>query len=211
MAEKKWNLDDPKYDTLNKLLAAQGRDINEEIVAHLEALCEELVPKKKQERASEFPKDSFAVFRFCEGDDSFCFTSSDHLTLYDSGLRYLEAEQDGKLEFSFDTIAYEYYGADGMNVVNDVLFSSLIKAIAVDDRITAAIEYDFDNYQVKVYERDGESFKQYNLDDFSEAVEQSKLALVRTEIGHDKCLKQLLYGKEISTTEVTDEFPTMQI
>ena len=60
MAEKTINLDDRKYDALKKVLAEQGRDIDEEIVRHIEALYEELVPK--QESEPKFPDGSFAIF-----------------------------------------------------------------------------------------------------------------------------------------------------
>ena len=69
MAEKKINLDDRKYDALKRVLAAQGRDINEEIVAQIEALYEDLVPEREQEQIAQasisaYPRGSFAVFSF---------------------------------------------------------------------------------------------------------------------------------------------------
>ena len=44
MAERKINLDDRKYDALKRIFAEQGRDIDEEIVAQIEAMYEDLVP-----------------------------------------------------------------------------------------------------------------------------------------------------------------------
>ena len=204
MAEKKLNLDDSKYDALKRILAKQGRDINEEIVAHLEALCEELVPKNAEETMSEFPENSYAIIRFSEGDDIFCFATSNHLTLYDSGKLYIQAEEDGKLDFSFDSLAYEYFGEDGLMVINDTLFSSLVKAMPVDERITAAIEYDFESYEVRVYERDGETFKRYDIDDFEEAIEKSDYAAVSTAKERDAFIRDDLSGKELPQQETGD-------
>lgn len=201
MAEKELNLDDSKYDALKRILAKQGRDINEEIVAHLEALCEELVPKNAEETMSEFPENSYAIIRFSEGNDIFCFASSNHLTLYDSGKLYIEAEEDGKLDYSFDSLAYEYYGEDGLMVINDTLFSSLVKAMPVDERITAAIEYDFESFEVRVYERDGETFKRYDIDDFKEAIEKSDYAAVSSEKERDAFIRDDLSGKELPQQE----------
>lgn len=201
MAEKKWNLDDPKYDTLKKLLAAQGRDIDEEIVSHLEALCKELAISTDQPNMSEFPQDSFAVFRFFDSDESFCFTSSDQLTLYDSGRIYSDIIRNGHFDHSFDTLAYEYYGVSGTTVINEVLFSSLAKAMAVDDRITAAIVFDFDSCEVNVYERDGETVKRYDLADFEEGVEESGLALVETKTERNNYLLNWLQGQEITPSD----------
>ena len=201
MAEKKLNLDDPKYDALKRILAEQGRDIDEEIVAHLEALCEELVPKNNEEAVSEFPENSYAIIRFSEGDDIFGFATSNHLTLYDSGKLYIQAEEDGKLDFSFDSLAYEYYGEDGLMVINDTLFSSLVKAMPADERITAAIEYDFESMEVRVYERDGETFKRYDIDDFKEAIEKSGYAAVSTEKERDGFIRGDLDGKELPQQE----------
>lgn len=201
MAEKKLNLDDPKYDVLKRILSEQGRDINEEIVAHLEALCEELVPKNNQEAVSDFSENSYAIIRFSEGDDIFCFATSNHLTLYDSGKLYIQAEEEEKLDFSFDSLAYEYYGEDGLMVINDTLFSSLVKAMPVDERITAAIEYDFESMEVRVYERDGETFKRYDIDDFKEAIEKSDYAAVSTAKERDAFIRDDLSGKELPQQE----------
>ena len=202
MAEKKWNPDDPKYNALKRVLLAHGRDIDEEIVAHLETLCKELAVGSDQPQVAEFPEDSYAVFHFFDSNESFCFTSSDYLTLYDSGRLYTKIVNDGHFDRSFDTLAYEYYGVNGTTVINEVLFSSLAKAMAVDDRITAAIEYDFDNYEVTMYERDGETVKRYDLDDFAEAVEESGLALVNTRTERNNCLLDLLQDQEIKPSDL---------
>ena len=204
MAEKKLNLDDSKYDALKRILAKQGRDIDEEIVAHLEALCEELVPKNNQEAVSEFPENSYAIIRFSEGDDIFCFATSNHLTLYDSGKLYIEAEEDGKLDYSFDSLAYEYYGENGLMVLNDAIFSSLVKAMPADERITAAIEYDFESLEVRVYERDGETFKRYDIEDFKESIEKSEYAAVSSEKERDAFIRDDLSGKELPQQETGD-------
>ena len=50
MAERKINLDDRKYDALKRIFAEQGRDIDEEIVAQIEAMYEDLVPKAERDR-----------------------------------------------------------------------------------------------------------------------------------------------------------------
>ena len=198
MAEKKWNPDDPKYNALRRVLLAHGRDIDEEIVAHLETLCKELAGGENQPQVAEFPEDSYAVFHFFDSNESFCFTSSDYLTLYDSGRLYTKIVSDGHFDRSFDALAYEYYGVNGTTVINEVLFSSLAKAMAVDDRITAAVAYDLYNYEVRVYERDGETFKRYDLDDFSDAVEKSGFALVKTATERNNCLLDLLQNQELN-------------
>ena len=197
MAENKLNLNDPKYDSLKRILAEQGRDFNEEIAAHLEALCKELVPEDCQISSSEFSENSYAIIRFSEGDDIFCFATSNHLTLYDSGKLYIEAEEDGKLDYSFDSLAYEYYGENGLTVLNDAIFSSLVKAMPADERITAAIEYDFESLEVRVYERDGETYKRYDIDDFKDAAEKSDFYTASTKKERDEFIRNDLDGKEI--------------
>ena len=201
MAENKLNLNDPKYDSLKRILAEQGRDFNEEIAAHLEALCEELVPKNEEETVPEFPENSYAIIRFSEGDDIFCFATSNHLTLYDSGKLYIEAEEDGKLDYSFDSLAYEYYGENGLTVLNDAIFSSLVKAMPVDEKITLAIEVDFESYEVRIYERDGETFKRYDIEDFKDAVEKSDFYTASTKKERDEFIRNDLYGNELLQQE----------
>lgn len=201
MAENKLNLNDPKYDSLKRILAEQGRDFNEEIAAHLEALCKELVPEDCQISSSEFSENSYAIIRFSEGDDIFCFATSNHLTLYDSGKLYIEAEEDGKLDYSFDSLAYEYYGENGLTVLNDAIFSSLVKAMPVDEKITLAIEVDFESYEVRIYERDGETFKRYDIEDFKESIEKSEYTAVSSEKERDEFIRNDLYGNELPQQE----------
>jgi hypothetical protein len=121
--------------------------------------------------------------------------------LYDSGKLYIEAEEDGKLDYSFDSLAYEYYGENGLTVLNDAIFSSLVKAMPVDEKITLAIEVDFESYEVRIYERDGETFKRYDIDDFKEAIEKSDYAAVSTEKERDAFIRNDLSGKELPQQE----------
>ena len=97
MAERKINLDDRKYDALKRIFAEQGRDIDEEIVAQIEAMYEDLVPKAERDRIERdtepiYPQGSFAIYSFKDQGETIYFTSSDVMTLYESVKLYRELE-----------------------------------------------------------------------------------------------------------------------
>ena len=124
MAERKINLDDRKYDALKRILAAQGRDIDEEIVARIEALYEDLVPEPEREQIaqalkSEYPEGSFAVYRFKDEGESMYFTSSKVMTLYASAKLYGKIEADGNRVLTLDSIVHRYFGEDGTEIISE--------------------------------------------------------------------------------------------
>ena len=88
-----------------------------------------------------------------------------------------------------------------MTVLNDAIFSSLVKAMPVDEKITLAIEVDFESYEVRIYERDGETFKRYDIEDFKESIEKSEYAAVNSEKERDEFIRNDLYGNELSQQE----------
>lgn len=191
MAEKKIHPASPKYDALKLLLSSQGRDADEELIRQIEALYRNDTQEDSESQSltePEFPKGSFAVYRFKGDGNDFCFTSSDVLTLYNSALICLGAKQAGDINrLTFDSLAFRYYGEDGINIINDALFSVLAQALPNDDRITTVVEYDFDQYCIRVYGKD--STAEYDLGDLMDAVTHAE-----AERGSErqKCLEQLL-------------------
>lgn len=204
MAERKINLDDRKYDALKRVLAAQGRNIDEEIVARIEALYEDLVPEPEREQIaqalkSEYPEGSFAVFRFRDEGESLYFTSSKVMTLYASAKLYGKIEADGNRVLTLDSIVHRYFGEDGTEIISENIFSVLAKAMANDERITTVVEYNFDSECIKVHDRDGVTVKHYTLDTLMECFDDAEIALVHGESERDKILARLMNGKEYLT------------
>ncbi len=207
MAERKINLNDRKYDALKRVLAAQGRDIDEEIVARIEALYEDLVPKPEREQIaqalkSEYPEGSFAVYRFKDEGESMYFTSSKVMTLYASAKLYGKIEADGNRVLTLDSIVHRYFGEDGTEIISENIFSVLAKAMANDERITTVVEYNFDSECIKVHDRDGVTVKHYTLDTLMDCFDDAEIALVHGESERDKTLARLMNGKEYLTEPI---------
>ena len=199
MAEKTINLDDRKYDALKRVFAEQGRDVDEEIVRHIEALYEELVPQRERDRIDadsvpKFPEDSFAIFCVKDSDDTICFTSANVKSLFRSAEAYKTFADEGLSDLSIDTLVYEWFGEDGIDFISNEVFSMLLASASQDERITAAVEYNLDCKYVYVHE--GDMVMVYTFDDMLDALEDSKLALVRSEIERSDVMTLLLSGKE---------------
>ena len=202
MAEKTINLDDRKYDALKRVFAEQGRDVDEEIVRHIEALYEELIPQRERDRIDaesvpKFPEDSFAIFCVKDGDDTICFTSANVKSLFRSAEAYKTFADEGLSDLSIDTLVYEWFGEDGIDFISNEVFSVLLASASQDERITAAVEYNLDCKYVYVHE--GDMVMVYTFDDMLDALEDSKLALVRSEIERSNVMTLLLSGKECRT------------
>ena len=202
MAEKTINLDDRKYDALKRVFAEQGRDVDEEIVRHIEALYEELVPQRERDRIDaesvpKFPEDSFAIFCVKDSDDTICFTSANVKSLFRSAEAYKTFADEGLSDLSIDTLVYEWFGEDGIDFISNEVFSVLLASASQDERITAAVEYNLDCKYVYVHE--GDMVMVYTFDDMLDALEDSKLALVRSEIERSDVMSLLLSGKECRT------------
>ena len=210
MAERKINLDDRKYDALKRIFAEQGRDIDEEIVAQIEAMYEDLVPKAERDRIEHdtetiYPQGSFAIYSFKDQGETIYFTSSDVMTLYESARLYRELEANDERSLTLDSIAYRYFGEDRTEIISENLFSVLTKAMANDERIIAAIEYNLDSECVKVHGRDGVTIKHFTLDTLMDFLEAAELALVRNEAERGKTFERFLEGKEYLTELTTSK------
>jgi len=204
MAEKKINLDDRKYDALKRVLAAQGRDINEEIVAQIEALYEDLVPEREQEQIAQasisaYPLGSLAVYSFKDHGEILYFITSNVMTLFESAKVYRQLEANGDRRLTLDTIMHEYFGEDGTEIINENLFSVLAKAMANDERITAVVEYNFDSDCVKVHDRDGVTVKHYTIETLMDTLECAEVALVRTDEERGEAMERFMKGREYLT------------
>ena len=196
MAERKINLDDRKYDALKRLLAAQGRDIDEELVAWLENLYEDLVAGN--DSVLQFPEGSFAVYGIKDQGETLYFISSKIMTLYRSAICYRDLDSYGQ-DLTLDSAVYKYFGEDGTDFIHEDLFSVLTKAMANDERITVAAVYNMDSETVKVYDRDGVTVRHYTMDAFMDALESAELTPVLKETDREKALEKSLTAREYLT------------
>lgn len=196
MAERKINLDDRKYDALKRLLAAQGRDIDEEIIAQIEKLYTRTASEDEYE--SEIPKDRMAVYGIKAQGETQYFISSRILTLYQSAVCFRDYETYGK-DLTVDSGIYECFGEEWTDFIRENLFSVLIKAMANDERITVAAVYNLDSETVKVYDRDGVTVKHYTLNSFFVALDAAEFAHRRNDVDAEYALRKELAGYEYLT------------
>ncbi len=210
MAERKINLDDRKYDALKRIFAEQGRDIDEEIVAQIEAMYEDLVPKDERDRIehdteSIYPQGSFAIYSFKDHGEAIYFTSSNVMTLYESARLYRELEANDERILTLDSIVYRCFGEEHTEIISENLFLVLTKAMSNDERIVVAIEYNLDSNCVKVHERDGVTVKHYTLDTLMDFFESEEFAIGINEAERKKTFESFIEGKDYLTELTTSK------
>ena len=117
-------------------------------------------------------------------------------------LNAAQAQLD-EVQAQLDSIANEF---SEPQFIDPLTFSVLCDAMQNDTRISAAIEFDFENQVASVYERSTEEWKAYDLADMSEAVfhaERKKGLSLETRRA---IFEEALNGKEILFDETGEPF-----
>jgi len=152
---------------------------------------------------------SFAVVHFHKGDEDCFFTSEVRDSFFSIANLYHAALYREVGQHELDSIVQTHIL--GSRQINDDMFSSLCDAMPNDPRITALVEFDFDNNTVSVCESSDNAWLVYDLKDVSEAmrkaVSKDGLSLeTRREI-----FATALEGKEIAFDTDEDEGPVPEM
>ena len=213
-----------RMDALNAVLADQDTDLEEKLVEAFQSLYEEQVPAEKRveiekkiqmERQKKVEEAEaarrFAVIHLHEDGDDFHFTTELYNDFYSAALLYCNHLRDDVGKLTLDSIACRFSEID---IVDDLTYSVLCGAMPNDKRITALLEFDFENNAICVKERGDEDWRTYHLKDVSNAMyratRKSDLHLeTRREI-----FEEALHGKELDLSLKNDseeESPVLQM
>lgn len=197
-----------RLSALERILTESGSSLESELLHELNDLYKNLVPEDERseiefrierenasENAAREAERRFAVIHFHEGDDDFHFTSELRNNFYSAAYLYRRDLKDEVGKYTLDSIA-RHFGE--YQAIDELTFSVLCDAMPNDQRITALMDFDFDNGTVSVCESSDNAWWTYALNDVSAAVyraeRKSGLSLeTRREI-----FSEALAGKEIA-------------
>lgn len=165
---------------LDEVLNNEGRTIEGVLRKCFEETYESLVPEEQREEIETLIRQEeaqaqreaeaarrFAVIHFHEDGDDFHFTSDLRNTFYSAAYRYRNFLQEDVGKITLDSLAVAF---GEHQPIDDLTFSILCDAMEHDERITALLEFNFDDGTISVKEQGDLEWRCYRLKDVSTAV-----------------------------------------
>lgn len=169
----------------------------------------EIELEKEREAAEREAARRFAVIHFHEGDDDVFFTSELRNSFYSIANLYRSTLKDEIGRYTLDSIAL--CGFSGCQQISDMTFCGLCDAMPGDQRITALVEFDFNQNTVSVCESQDSTWRTYDLKDVSTAMYKAeRKAGLSLETRHE-IFATALDGKAISLGPDEGESPALQM
>lgn len=178
-------------DFYESMIPEEERDKIEKQISELEE-----AEKLKMEAARRF-----AVIHLHDGEDDMHFTTEYHDSFYRAAIVYSDDIRSEVGKLTLDSLAQEF---SEHQLIDDLTFSVLCNAKPYDQRITAILEFDFDDGKVSVCDNTDGVWKTYNLDDVVDAVEKAQTKPDLFLETRNAIFNTALDGKEVLTSEPTE-------
>ena len=200
-----------KYSALKTELEKNGKSVESEMSKLLERLYADTIPEGRQKEVErQIEKDrqeelkvskQFAVVHLHNEDEDYYFITQPRENFFTLAQAYCEdsTEIDRGL-LTLDTVG-RYLSAN--YGIDESVFYSLAKACKTDDRISAVIQFDFENGNVNVLEQGKGKWHRYDKDMLLDAVEETNRTPRKDYEEQLKIFYENLYGEEID--DITDE------
>lgn len=205
-----------RLDAMTRVLAEQGLTIEQALYSALDKLYEDLVPAGERERIDDriSAEDTqraiereaarrFSVVHLHDGDSDMHFISEVHTNFYNAARLYRMVTKD--LVSSAPVINRLSLAFMSHQPIDPVAFSALCETMPNDPRITAILEFDFDDGTVGVCESSDNAWWYYNLKDVSTAVYKAERKKGLRWNEEQEIFAKALNGKEINV--YCDETP----
>lgn len=150
--------------------------IEEELHKAFKKIYEDVIPQDRRfelenkiqkieeaERAELEAGKRFAVYHLHDADDDYHFIDETRNTFFGAASAYQRLRESGNNNYSIDSIAHAYFG-DHQDI-NEITFSVLCDAMDNDKRVTAIMEFDFEENKVSVREGANSPWVVHDLDD----------------------------------------------
>lgn len=199
------HLSKQQVSALTDALSLQDETIEEKMLESFQSLYEQLVPESKRAeidteicrqnlQSTEEASQRFAVVHLHDETDDIHFTTELHDDFYSIASLYNNDLKNDVGRLTLDSIANEF---SEPQFIDPLTFSVLCDAMQNDKRISAAIEFDFENQVVGVYDRGAQKWKAYDLADMSEAVSHAESKKGLSLETRRAIFEEVLNGKEI--------------
>lgn len=217
-----------RLTALEDMLKKQGMDMEQALLPALNDLYERLVPADQREEIEsriaeeaaqvEMEREAarrFAVIHLHKADDDYFFQSELWTHFYSIASRYCKMEKDDTSHLQANEIAQRYFSIHvPMSVYS---FCEFCDHMPEDQRVTALMQFNFEDGYVNAYERGDTGWRTYLLKDVFDSFERTS---AKKELNLDACQEIfhiLLEGKEVNFghgSEAPDEesgAPAMQM
>lgn len=197
-----------RMEAMQRHLAAQGSSVEELLYQSLNTIYADHVPEQEredidllisiehqQEQAAIEASKRFSVVHLHDADTDYHFTSELHTSFLQSARLYRLVTKDLKSPLpSVDAMSYAYMSH---RPISPQKFSELCDSIATDNRITAIIEFDFEDGTVGVCQSSDNAWRTYRLKDLSVAAFKAHRSSYSGTDSREKIFNTALVGKEI--------------
>ena len=209
---------------MERALKNTGVNLEDRLEHMLDSIYHELVPNAEREQieaqiareaSEEYARRQaarrFAVVHFHDADDDFHFITELSNKFYTMAYRYREFMKDEVGAVTLDSLA-RHFGE--YKPVDEVTFSIFCNTMPDDPRVTAIVDFDFENNTVSICER-GDEWRTYDLKDVSTAVFKATRKSGLQMETREAIFVEALDGKEIlfeeEPTEDESEDPVLQM
>ena len=215
-----------RMEVMQRHLAAQGSSAEELLYQSLDDIYAKFVPEqeredidlmisieRQQEQAAIEAAKRFSVVHLHDANTDYHFTSELHTSFLHAARLYRMVTKDLKSPLpSTDAMSYAFMSH---RPISPQKFSELCDSIATDNRITALIEFDFEDGTVGVCQSSDNAWWYYDLKDVSNAVFRADRKSGLRLDTREELFTAALEGKELDVyeeeTQDEDASPAMQM
>ena len=218
--------DQHRVDAMERILRSQGRKLSEEIEKQMDALYQIIVPEQErigieekirqediQRAAENEAARRFALVHLHDAETDYHLLTELHNEFIHSARLYRVVTKDiqsllgrgGKSSLSLlNQMRLAYIGHEPLT---PEAFSKLVESAPNDHRITAMVEFDFENYTVSACESSDNHWWTYNLKDVCTAVFYADRRSGISNKARREIFDNRLEGKEIDFAQEEDLAP----
>jgi hypothetical protein len=207
---------DHRFNAMARALALQGMTVEQALYPALDVLYEQIVPPDERRQIEEYIADEearrireceaarrFSVVHLHDADGDLHFISELHTNFYNAARLYrMVTKELSGIAPMMDRLSHAFMSHRNITPSD---FSAMCQAMPNDQRITAVIEFDFEDGTVGVCESGDCTWRYYQLKDVSTAVYKAERKKGLRWSEEQAIFMEALSGKEIRI--YSDETP----
>lgn len=203
-----------RLNALREYLEPLGFSVEEQLQKTFDEFYESMIPEEERmkieskiaelEEAEKIKAEAarrFSVIHLHEGDDDIHLTTEYDNSFYRAAVVYCDDIKNEVGRLTLDSIANEF---SQHQFIDDLTFSVLCNAKPYDQRITAILEFDFDDGKINVCDNTDGVWKTFNLSDLEDALSKARSKPDLFLETRNEIFNTALDGKEILTSEQTE-------